>query len=48
VGPRTFKILAKARVAALVLEAGKTLFLDKESCLAAAAAAGMAVLAVTG
>jgi UDP-2,3-diacylglucosamine hydrolase len=47
VGPKTFKILARARAAALVLEAGKTLFLDKEACLAEAASAGMAVLAVT-
>lgn len=46
VGLSTFKVLARARAAALVLEAGKTLFLDKEACLAAAAAAKIAVLAV--
>ncbi|HTA17226.1 MAG TPA: LpxI family protein, partial [bacterium] len=46
VGPKTFKILARARVAALVLEAGKTLFLDKEACLAEAVEAKMSVLAV--
>jgi hypothetical protein len=46
VGLKTFKVLARAGVAALVLEAGKTLFLDKERCLAAAVDAKLAVLAV--
>ncbi|HTA17210.1 MAG TPA: UDP-2,3-diacylglucosamine diphosphatase LpxI, partial [bacterium] len=44
VGLKTFKMLAKVRAAALVLEAGKTLFLDKEACLAVAAQAKMSVL----
>ena len=36
VGPKTFEVLAKAKAAALVLEAGKTLFLEKGRCLALA------------
>lgn len=43
VGAKTFQVLAKARAAALVLERGKTLFLDKEGCLKLAAGAKMAV-----
>jgi DUF1009 family protein len=43
VGPQTFKVLAKAKAAALVLEAGKSLFLDKAACLDAAQRAGLAV-----
>jgi DUF1009 family protein len=46
VGPRTFKVLAKAGAAALVLEAGKTLFLEKPECLALAGGMKLAVLAV--
>ncbi len=43
VGPRTFAALAKARAAALVLESGKTVFLDKERCLGRAKESGLAV-----
>ena len=43
VGAKTFAVLAKARAAALVIESGKALFLDKEGCLKRAAAAGMLV-----
>lgn len=46
VGPKTFKVLAKAGAAALVLEAGKTLFLEKPECLALAEGMKLAVLAV--
>lgn len=46
VGPKTFKVLAKAGVAALALEAGKTLFLDKDVCLALAAKGGVSVVGV--
>jgi DUF1009 family protein len=46
VGLKTFKILVKVRAAALVLDAGKTLFLDMDECLAVAARAKMSVLAV--
>ena len=46
VGLRTFQTLAKAKAGALVLQAGKTLFLEKEACLALAAKAGIAVSAV--
>lgn len=48
VGPRTFAVLARAKVTALVLEAGKTLFLEKEKCLDTAAKAGISVVAVPG
>jgi DUF1009 family protein len=44
VGPKTFQVLAKAKAAALVLEAGRTLFLEKERCLELAKKAGLAVL----
>jgi DUF1009 family protein len=44
VGLRTFQVLTKAKAAALVVEAGKTLFLDRESCLGLAKKAGLAVL----
>ena len=44
VGPKTFQVLAKAKVAALVLEAGKTLFLEKESCLETARKLGLVVV----
>jgi DUF1009 family protein len=43
VGPRTFEVLAKAKAAALVLQAGKTLFLEKERCLLHAKKAGLYV-----
>jgi UDP-2,3-diacylglucosamine hydrolase len=33
VGPKTFQVLARAKAASIVLEAGKTLFLEKEACL---------------
>ena len=33
VGPKTFMVLAKVGAAAIGLEAGKTLILDKEKCL---------------
>jgi DUF1009 family protein len=45
VGPKTFETLAKVKAAALGLEAGKTLFLDKDKCLAIADKAGIAVVA---
>jgi DUF1009 family protein len=44
VGPKTFAVLAKAKAAALVLEPGRSLFLEKERCLALAKKAGLAVL----
>jgi DUF1009 family protein len=44
VGPKTFQVLAKAKASALVLEAGRTLFLEKERCLGLAKKAGLAVL----
>jgi DUF1009 family protein len=44
VGLKTFQVLAKAKAGALVLEAGKTLFLEKDKCLALAKRAGLAVL----
>lgn len=46
VGLKTFQTAAKAHAAALVLQAGKTLFLDKERCLALAEKAGISVLGV--
>ena len=46
VGPKTFEVLAKAKAGALVVEAGKTLFLEKDRCLATADKAGIAVWAV--
>lgn len=45
VGPKTFQVLAQAKAAALVLESGKTLFLEKENCLQTAAKSQLAVLA---
>jgi DUF1009 family protein len=45
VGPETFRVLAKVKAGGLGLEAGKTLFLEKEKCLALAAKAGIAVVA---
>jgi DUF1009 family protein len=45
VGPKTFQMLAKARAAAIGLEAGKTLMLDKEKCLEIADRAKICVLA---
>jgi hypothetical protein len=46
VGLKTFQTAAKAQAAALVLQAGKTLFLDKGKCLALAERAQLSVLAV--
>lgn len=46
VGPKTFQVLAKAKAAALLLEADKTLLLEKDRCLALAKKAGLAVSAV--
>lgn len=43
VGPKTFQVLAKAKVSALVLESGKSLFLEKDACLKAAQKAGIHV-----
>ena len=43
VGPKTFQVLAKAKAAALVLEAGKSLFLDKDASLALAQKSGLFV-----
>lgn len=45
VGAKTFQVLAKARAKALVLEAGKSLFLDKEESLGLAQKSGLSVLA---
>lgn len=45
-GLKTFQVLAKAKAAAVVLQAGKTLFLEKEQCLALAGRAKISVLAV--
>ncbi len=45
VGPKTFEVLAKAKAKALVLEAGKTLFLEKERCLRIAESAGISTMA---
>jgi hypothetical protein len=45
VGFKTFQVLAKAKAKALGLEAGKTLFLEKERCLALADKSGISVVA---
>jgi DUF1009 family protein len=45
VGPKTFQVLAKAKASALVLEPGKSLFLERERCEALAATAKLSVLA---
>jgi DUF1009 family protein len=45
VGPKTFLALAKIKAAAIGLEAGKTLMLDREKCLAIADRAGISVVA---
>ncbi len=45
VGLKTFRTLEKVKAAALALEAGKTLFLDREKCLALADRAGICVVA---
>jgi len=45
VGLKTFQVLAKAKARALGLEAGKTLFLEKDRCLALADKAGISVVA---
>jgi DUF1009 family protein len=44
VGLKTFQVLAQAKAAALVLEAGKSLFLEKEKCLALAGKSKISVL----
>ncbi len=46
VGPRTIEVCASVGIAALALEAGTTLMLEKQSVLAAANAAGIAVVGV--
>ncbi len=46
VGPRTIDVCARAGVVALALEAGKTLMLEKDRLIAAANAAGIAVVGV--
>ncbi len=46
VGPDTIAALAEARAALLAIEAGRTLILERERTLAAADAAGIAVLGV--
>jgi DUF1009 family protein len=46
VGPETIAVLAEARAAALAVEAGATLVLEREATVAAAVAAGIAVLGV--
>lgn len=46
VGLKTFQTAAKAHAAALVVQAGKTLFLDKDQCLTLAGKAGISVLGV--
>ncbi len=43
VGPKTFQVLAKIKAAAIGLETGKTLILDKEACLKIADRAGICV-----
>lgn len=45
IGPQTFRTLIKARAAALVIQAGKTVFLERERCLAQADRAGLCVIA---
>ncbi len=45
VGPRTFQALAKVQAKALGLEAGRTLFLEKERCLDLADQEGISVVA---
>jgi DUF1009 family protein len=45
VGPKTFQVLAQAKASALVLEPGKSLFLERERCEALAAKAKLSVLA---
>lgn len=44
VGPKTFQMLAKIKAAAIELEAGKSLMLDKAKCLEIAARAGISVV----
>jgi DUF1009 family protein len=46
VGLKTFQTAIKAKAAAMVVQAGKTLFLDKDACLALADKAKLSVLAV--
>src|SRR2546426_2783141 len=45
-GPQTFETCVAARIAALALEAGKTLLLEQETCAALAAKNGIALTAV--
>jgi DUF1009 family protein len=45
VGPKTFEVLAKSKASALVLEPGKSLFLERERCTALATKAKLSVLA---
>jgi DUF1009 family protein len=45
VGPKTFENLAKIKAAAILLEAGKTLVLEREKCLKIANKSKIAVLA---
>ncbi len=46
VGPQTMAALSAARAAALAIEAGRTIVLDRERLVAAADAAGIAVVAI--
>ena len=45
IGPETIRTMAKSRATAIVVEAGKTLLLDREEALQEAAASGIAVVA---
>jgi DUF1009 family protein len=46
VGPETIRLMAEVGASVLAVEAGKTIILDRETTLAAAHAAGIAVVAV--
>lgn len=46
VGPKTFEILSKVKAAAIGVEAGKTLFLEKERCIDLANRAGLTVFGI--
>ena len=46
VGAKTFKVMKKAKVSCLAVEAGKTILLEKEKLVAMADQYGMAFVAV--
>jgi DUF1009 family protein len=46
VGPKTFQMLAKVKAAAIGLEAGRTLMLEKEKCVQIADKAGISIVSI--